>query len=173
MALYRLDGIDPEIAADAWVAPTAVLVGRVRLLPGASVWWNAVLRGDNEWIELGEGANLQDGVVCHTDPGAPLTVHARVTVGHGAVLHGCTLGEGSLVGMGAIVLNHAVVGRNALLAAGALVPQGKTIPEGVLAVGSPARVVRDLKPDEIARMANGAERYVHNARRYREGCQGL
>lgn len=170
MPLYSLDGVAPEIADDAWVAPTAVLIGRVRLLPGASVWWGAVLRGDNEWIELGEGSNIQDNSVCHTDPGAPLTVGAGVTVGHKAILHGCTVGDGALVGMGATVLNHATVGDHALIGAGALVAERKTIPPRALAVGAPARVIRELSDEDVAAFGEGAVRYRANAARYRQGC---
>ncbi|MEM8665553.1 MAG: gamma carbonic anhydrase family protein [Pseudomonadota bacterium] len=170
MPLYALDGIAPEIAPDAYVAPTAVLIGRVRLKKGASVWWNAVLRGDNEWIELGEGSNVQDGTVCHTDPGAPLTLGEGVTVGHAAILHGCTVGNGALIGMGAVVLNHATVGDEALVGARALVAEHKEIPARSLALGAPAKVVRTLSDDDVARMRGGAERYVANGARYAAGC---
>jgi len=173
MPLYDLAGARPEIDPDAWVAPTAVLIGRVRLKRGASVWWNAVLRGDNEWIEVGEGSNVQDGAVCHTDPGCPLTIGAGVTVGHNVVLHGCTVGDGALVGMGATVLNRAVIGRGALIGAGALVPEGKAIAPGTLAVGAPARVVRDLTEEEIAGIAKGSEGYVANWQRFRDACQPI
>ncbi len=171
MPLYAIDGAVPDIHPDAWVAPTAVLIGRVRLKAGASVWWNAVLRGDNEWIELGEGSNVQDGVVCHTDMGAPLTIGPRVTVGHAAILHGCTVGEGSLIGMGATVLNHATIGAESLIGANALVPEGKSVPPRMLAVGAPARAVRELSAEQIAGMAAGTARYVENARRYAATCR--
>jgi len=171
--LYAIDDVAPDLAAAHFVAPTAVLIGRVRLLDEASVWWNAVLRGDNEWITIGERANVQDSVVCHTDMGAPLTVEADVTVGHKAILHGCTVGQGCLVGMGATILNHAVIGAQTLIGAGALVPQGKAIPPRTLAVGTPARVVRDLTDDEIASMADSARRYVGNWRRYAAACKPL
>lgn len=173
MPLFRLAGIEPDVDPGAWVAPTAVLIGRVRLRRGASVWWNAVLRGDNEWIEVGEGANVQDGTVCHTDPGCPLTIGAGVTVGHRVILHGCTVEEGALVGMGAIVLNRAVIGRGVLLGAGALVPEGRAIPPGTLAVGAPARVVRDLTEEEIADIARASRGYVANAERYLDACQPI
>jgi carbonic anhydrase/acetyltransferase-like protein (isoleucine patch superfamily) len=171
MALYRLEGAEPEIHPGSWSAPTAVLIGRVRLKRGASVWWNAVLRGDNEWIEVGEGANVQDGCICHTDPGCPLTVGADATVGHRVILHGCTVEAGSLVGMGAVVLNNATIGAQALLGAGALVPEGKTIPPRTLAVGAPARVIRDLTEEEIAGIAEGSAGYVGNWQRYLDACQ--
>lgn len=173
MGLYSLEGARPDLAVTAWVAPTAVLVGRVRLRANASVWWGSVLRGDNEWIELGEGANLQDNCTCHTDMGAPLTVGAGATIGHGVILHGCTVGAGSLVGMGSVVLNHAAVGARSLIGANSLVPEGKIIPEGVLAMGAPARVVRDLTDEEIAGLSGAAERYVANAQRYATACQAL
>ena len=170
MPVYALDGVAPELGESAFVAPTAVLIGRVRLAPPASVWWNAVLRGDNEWIDVGEGSNIQDGVVCHTDMGAPLTIGSHVTVGHAAILHGCTLGAGSLIGMGATVLNHAMVGEGTLVGAGALVPEGKVIPPRVLAVGAPARVVRELSDADVASLAASSDGYVKNAARYRAGC---
>ena len=171
--LYELDGVAPEVADSAWIAPTAVLIGKVRIGPNASVWWNAVLRGDNEWIELGEGSNVQDNAVCHTDVGAPLTVGAGVTVGHTAILHSCTIGDGALVGMGASVLNHAQVGQEALIGAGALVAQGKSIPARSLAVGAPARVVRDLTDEQVAAIAKGCSDYVAKAVRYRSHCQAV
>lgn len=173
MPLFALEGARPEIAPNAFVAPTAVLIGRVRLKPRSSVWWGAVLRGDNEWIEVGEGSNVQDNAVCHTDMGAPLTIGADVTVGHGAILHGCTLGDGCLIGMGASVLNHAVVGKGALIGANALVPERKTIAEGMLAVGAPARALRALNEAEIAAIAEGSAGYVANAARYATACQPI
>ncbi|WMS42507.1 gamma carbonic anhydrase family protein [Acuticoccus sp. MNP-M23] len=173
MPLYSLDGVEPDIAPGAWVAPTAVLIGRVRLKAGASVWWNAVLRGDNEWIELGEGANVQDGVVCHTDMGAPLTIAPRVTVGHAAILHGCTVGEGSLIGMGATVLNHAIIGSQCLIGASALVPEGREIAPRTLAVGAPARAVRELNDAQVDAIAAGTARYIENARRYTASCREI
>lgn len=155
------------------MAPTAVLIGRVRLHHNASVWWNAVLRGDNEWITLGEGTNIQDGTVCHTDMGAPLTLGANVTVGHTAILHGCTVGDGALIGMGATVLNYAEIGEDAIIGAGALVPTGKVIPPRTLAVGAPAKVVRDLTDEDIARVHDGTRRYVENWQRYRASCREI
>ncbi|WP_108659343.1 gamma carbonic anhydrase family protein [Acuticoccus kandeliae] len=171
--LYRLEGIAPECDPRSWVAPTAAVIGRVRLGPTASVWWGAVLRGDADWIELGEGANVQDNSVCHTDIGVPLTIGPHVTVGHRAILHGCTIGQGALIGMGATVLNHAVIGEKALIGANALVPEGKIIPPGTLAVGAPARVVRDLTEAEIARIAGGTRWYIDNAVRYSTACEPL
>ncbi|MEM8551422.1 MAG: gamma carbonic anhydrase family protein [Pseudomonadota bacterium] len=170
MPLYALDGQAPEIAPDAFVAPTAVIIGRVRLLAGASVWWNAVLRGDNEWIEVGEGSNIQDGTVCHTDMGAPLTVEAGVTVGHNAILHGCRIGEGALVGMGATVLNHAVIGAHSLVGAGALVGEGKSIPPRSLVLGVPGKIARTLSDQDVAQLGAAAKSYVTNSARYAAGC---
>ena len=171
MSLYEIDGIAPVLpqGGEFWIAPGAQVLGPVVRHAGASVWVGAVLRGDNEPIELGEGSNIQDGCVCHTDPGLPLTIGAWVTVGHMAILHGCTIGDGSLIGMGATVLNGARIGSNVLLGAGALVTEGKEIPDGVLAVGRPAKVVRDLAEDEIAGLRRSAERYRANAARYRAG----
>jgi carbonic anhydrase/acetyltransferase-like protein (isoleucine patch superfamily) len=174
MSLYALDGVAPELPADGdvWIAPGARVIGRVVLRRGASVWFNAVLRGDNEPMVVGEDSNIQDGTVCHSDAGFPLTVGAGCTIGHMAILHGCTIGDGSLVGMGATVLNGAVIGRQSLIGAGALVTEGKMIPEGVLAVGRPARPVRDLTPEEIAGLALSAAGYRANMRRFRDGLGG-
>jgi carbonic anhydrase/acetyltransferase-like protein (isoleucine patch superfamily) len=170
--LYQLDGVAPELAEDAWVAPTAVLVGRVILARGASVWWGAVLRGDNEPITIGPGSNVQDGCVLHTDPGFPLTIGESVTIGHQAMLHGCTIGDGALVGIGAVVLNGATVGEGALLGARSLLAEGKSVPPGTLALGAPARVVRELTEEERARIREGSRHYVENAARYRRGLAG-
>jgi carbonic anhydrase/acetyltransferase-like protein (isoleucine patch superfamily) len=171
MTVFSLDGIVPEIDAEAWVAPGAQVMGRVRLGPLASVWFNAVLRGDNDPIEIGAGSNVQDGCVLHTDVGAPLTVGPDCTIGHVAILHGCTIGPGSLVGMGATVLNGATIGANALIGAGALVTEGKAIPDGVLAMGRPAKVVRDLTEAELAGLRRSAATYRANAARFRAGLK--
>jgi carbonic anhydrase/acetyltransferase-like protein (isoleucine patch superfamily) len=171
--IFSLDGIAPEIDVDAWVAPGARLMGRVILRPRASVWFNAVLRGDNEPIEVGEGSNVQDGCVLHTDLGFPLVIARDCTIGHMAILHGCTIGEGSLVGMGAIVQNGARVGRCALVGAGALVTEGKEIPDFALAIGRPAKVVRTLSEAEVAALAEAAERYRRNAARFRLGLSAV
>ncbi len=150
-----------------WIAPGAVVIGRVRLGHEASVWWGCVLRGDGEPIEIGARTNIQDGTICHTDPGFPLVVGADVTVGHAAVLHGCTIGEGSLIGIGAIVLTGARIGRNCLVAARALVAEGKEIPDNSLVMGSPGRIVGEVRPEQLARMARGTRAYVENWKRYR------
>lgn len=173
MSLYRLDDVAPELAPDAWVAPGARVIGRVSLAAGASVWFNAVLRGDTEPIVIGAGSNIQDGTICHTDRAFPLTVGAGCTIGHMAILHGCTIEDGSLIGMGATVLNGARIGPRVLVGAGALVTEGKSFPEGTLVMGRPAKVVRDLTAAEIAGLAGSAERYSANARRFREGLAPL
>lgn len=171
MSLYSLDGVAPDLGAKgtAWVAPGARLIGRVILGHEASIWFNAVLRGDNEPITIGRGANVQDGCICHTDIGSPLNVGADCTIGHMAILHGCVIGDGSLIGMGATVLNGARIGAGVLIGAGALVTEGKEIPDGVLAIGRPAKVVRALTPEEIAGLARSAEGYRANALRFRAG----
>lgn len=175
MPLYSLDGHRPELppAGEAWIAPTAVLIGRVRIAPGASVWWGAVLRGDNELIDIGPGSNVQDGCVLHTDLGFPLTIGAGCTVGHNAILHGCVLEDNVLVGMGATVLNGARIGRNTLIGANALVPEGRQIPEGSLVVGMPAKPLRPLSEEEIERLKASAAGYVANGRRYAAGLAPL
>ncbi|WP_193074077.1 gamma carbonic anhydrase family protein [Pseudomonas sp. FME51] len=164
---YRLGDDRVEMADDAWIAETATVIGKVRLEAGASVWFNAVLRGDNELILIGENSNVQDGAVMHTDPGAPLTLGKGVTVGHNAMLHGCTVGDYSLIGINAVVLNGAKIGRNCIIGANALVPEGKDIPDGSLVMGSPGKVVRQLTEQQQQAVAAGAAHYVHNAERYR------
>lgn len=171
--IYALDDTRPELAPDAWVAPDAQLIGRVRLLPGASVWFGAILRGDNEWIEVGEGSNVQDGCVLHTDMGYPLVIGRDCTIGHKVILHGCTIGEESLIGMNAVVLNGARIGRNCLIGAGALIAEGKEIPDGALVMGSPGRVVRMLDAPAIERLRQSAASYRANAARFRGGLKRL
>ena len=173
MKTWSLDGIAPELPAsgDCWIAPGARLVGRVALAPGASVWFNAVLRGDNEPITVGPGSNVQDGCILHTDMGFPLEIGENCTIGHMAILHGCTVGDGSLVGMGATVLNGARIGRGVLIGAGALVTEGKNIPDGSLVVGRPGKVARMLDTGEIAGLLASAENYARNMRRFRDGLK--
>ena len=166
MAIYRLGDDLPRLAPGAWVAESAQVIGRVALGADASVWFGAVLRGDNEWITLGARSNVQDGSVLHTDMGSPLTLGDDVTVGHQAMLHGCTVGDGSLIGIQAVLLNGARIGKHCLVGAGALVTEGKEFPDGSLIVGSPARLLRPVTEQELARMARGAAHYVDNARRY-------
>lgn len=167
---YALDGVGLSVDGENWwVAPSAVVIGRVRLERDASVWWGAVLRGDNEPITVGEGSNVQDGCVLHTDPGCPLTIGANVTVGHLAMLHGCTIGAGSLVGIGAIVLNGARIGRNCLIGAKALITEGREIPDNSLVMGMPGRIVGEVRAEQAARMAAGTAKYVANWKRYKAG----
>jgi len=168
MPLYVLDGVSPEFPADGqyWVAPSADLIGRIRLLSNASVWFNAVLRGDNEWITIGQGSNVQDGCVLHTDIGAPLTIGTNCTIGHKAMLHGCTIGDNTLVGMSAIILNHAKIGRNCLIGAGALIPEGKVIPDNSLVVGQPGKIIRELNEESAEKLTKAAESYQRNWKRY-------
>ncbi len=166
MALYTLDGLNPALADGAWAAPSADLIGDVRLGARASIWFGAVIRADNTPILIGEESNVQDGAVGHSDPGAPLTIGARVTVGHQAILHGCTIGDGALIGMGARVLNGASIGTNCLVGAGALVTEGKTFEPRMLIVGSPARAFRALTESEVAALAVSAAHYAAKAAHY-------
>lgn len=167
--IWSLDGIAPQIDPQAWVAPDAQVMGRVVIGAGASVWFGAVLRGDTEVIEVGQGSNVQDLCVLHTDPGHPLVIGADCTIGHRAILHGCRIGDGALIGMGATVLNGAVIGSGALIGAGALIPEGKVIPDGALVMGAPGRVVRMLDADALAGLRASAARYRANAARFRAG----
>lgn len=174
MAQYSLDGISPDFEDETvWVAPDACLIGKVILKSQSSVWFGAVLRGDNEPIEIGARSNVQEHTVCHTDPGAPLIVGDDCTIGHRAILHGCRIGNNSLVGMGAIILNHAEIGENCLIGAGALIPEGKIIPDNSLVMGMPGKVVRELGPENAQALTESAARYVANAKRYSEGLKSL
>jgi carbonic anhydrase/acetyltransferase-like protein (isoleucine patch superfamily) len=175
MPLYALAGAKPELPADGrfWIAPGAQVIGDVRLGVDASVWFGVVLRGDNEQIFIGPGSNVQDNSVLHTDPGFPLSIGENCTIGHRAILHGCTIGDNSLIGMGATILNGAKIGRNSLVGANALVTEGKTFPDNSLIVGSPAKVLRELDADAIARLTESAARYVANGRRYATGLAQL
>jgi carbonic anhydrase/acetyltransferase-like protein (isoleucine patch superfamily) len=154
-----------------WIAPTAVVIGRVSLGRNASVWWHSVLRGDTEPITVGDGSNIQDGCVLHTDPGFPLVIGNGVTVGHMVALHGCTIGDGSLIGIGAAILTGARIGRDCLIGARALIPEGKTIPDNSRVMGAPGKVVREVTPEHIARMRESAEQYVRNAELYRRALR--
>ena len=172
--IYALDGVSPMTDGDAfWVAPTAVIIGAVVLGRDASVWWGAVLRGDNERVTLGAGSNVQEACVLHTDPGFPLVIGADVTVGHGAILHGCTIGDGALIGMGAVVLNGARIGRNCLIGARALVGEGKDIPDNSVVLGIPGRVTAEVSEAQAARMRAGTAHYVANWKRCRAGLTPL
>ncbi len=173
MTLYSLGDVRPQLAAGAWVAPDAQAIGNVVMGESSSLWFGAVARGDNEPIRIGARSNIQDGSVLHSDPGSPLTIGEGVTVGHKVVLHGCTIGDNSLIGIGAVVLNRAVIGRDSIVGAGSLVPEGKVFPDGVLLLGSPARVVRELTPEQIECLRHSAEHYVWNARRFAEGLSEL
>ena len=173
MPIYALDGVAPQLddPEGLWIAPDATIVGRVELGREVGIWFGAVLRGDNELISVGARTNVQEQVIMHTDPGFALTVGTGCTIGHRALLHGCTVGDNSLIGMGAIVLNGARIGNNSLVGAGALVTEGKEFPDGALIVGSPAKVVRMLDEAAIARLRQSADRYVINAARFRKGLQ--
>lgn len=166
MAIYQLSNEVPMIEPGAWVADSAQVIGRVALGAQASIWYGAVLRGDNDWIRIGARSNVQDGSVLHTDLGCPLDVGEDVTIGHQVMLHGCSIGSGALIGIQAVVLNGARIGRNCLVGAGSVVTEGKEFPDGALILGSPARMVRLLEPEHIARMQRGAAHYVENARRH-------
>ena len=171
--IYSLEGVLPEIGDGVWIAPSASVLGRVVLEAGASIWFGAVLRGDNEEIRVGAGSNVQDNAVLHTDWGFPLRIGANCTVGHKAMLHGCTVGDGSLIGMGATVLNGARIGRGCLIGACALITEGKEIPDGSLVMGSPGKVIRQLDDDDLARLLKSAEGYRLNAARYVTGLNAL
>jgi carbonic anhydrase/acetyltransferase-like protein (isoleucine patch superfamily) len=167
--IYALDGIAPEVHPDAWVAPDATLIGRVVLEAGASVWFGAVLRGDNEEIRVGSGSNIQENCVLHTDMGFPLRIGANCTIGHKAMLHGCIIGEGSLIGMGATLLNGARIGDGCLIGAGALITEGKDIPDFSLVMGVPGKVVREMDVSARLQLIRSAEGYQANMRRFRAG----
>lgn len=166
--IYQLEHRKPQIAADAFIADNATLIGSVTLEAGTSVWFNAVLRGDNDDILIGEYSNVQDGAVLHTDPGLKLVLGPQVTVGHQVMLHGCTIGEGSLIGIGATVLNGAKIGAESIVAAGSLVPERKSFPDGVMLMGSPAKVVRELTPQQRKVLRLPAQIYAANAKRYQK-----
>jgi len=171
MTLYQLDGLSPDLPdnGDYWIAPGAHVIGNVRLGEGVGIWFGCTLRGDNEQIAIGEGTNVQENCVMHTDLGYPLTVGVNCTVGHKAMLHGCTIGDGTLIGMGATILNGAKIGNNCLIGAGALVTEGKDIPDGSLVMGSPGKVVRQLDEQTIAKLILSAQQYRDNMNRFRAG----
>ncbi|MBP6899613.1 MAG: gamma carbonic anhydrase family protein [Burkholderiaceae bacterium] len=173
MAIYRLGDLNPDIHPSAWVAERAEVIGRVTLAENASVWYGAVLRGDNDHIRIGRDSNVQDGSVLHTDHGVPLTVGEGVTIGHQVMLHGCSIGNGSLIGIGSVILNGARIGRHCIVGAGALVTEGKEFPDGVLIVGSPAKVVRELTPEQIERLKLSAAYYVQQQQRHRQQLQRI
>ncbi|WP_296447390.1 gamma carbonic anhydrase family protein [Rhodoferax sp. UBA5149] len=173
MAIYELDGAAPQISDSAWVADSAQVMGNVALADDASVWFGAVLRGDTETIRIGRRSNIQDMSVLHADVGMPLTVGEDVTVGHQVMLHGCTIGDGSLIGIGAVVLNGAKIGKGCLVGAGSLVTEGKEFPDGSMILGSPAKVVRQLTPEQMEGLRMSAQHYVGNARRFGAGLKKI
>jgi carbonic anhydrase/acetyltransferase-like protein (isoleucine patch superfamily) len=167
MAVYSYSEYIPKIDASAYIADTATVIGQVTLARDTSIWPQAVLRADNEPIEIGPGSNVQEGAVLHNDPGFVLTIGAGVTIGHQAMLHGCAVGDGSLIGIQAVVLNGAVIGRNCLVGAGAVVTEGKVFPDNSVILGAPAKVVRQLSDEDAAKLAGNAREYVEKARRYK------
>jgi carbonic anhydrase/acetyltransferase-like protein (isoleucine patch superfamily) len=171
VALYAIDDVEPSLSEGAWAAPSADLIGDVRLAPRASIWFGAVIRADNTPILIGEESNIQDGAIGHSDPGAPLTIGARVTIGHQAIVHGCTISDHCLIGMGARILNGAILGPECLVGAGALITEGKAFEGGSLIVGVPARVVRPLTDEEKAGIRVSAAHYAEKAARYASGLR--
>ncbi len=171
MIVYDLDGVSPTLPEDGqyWIAPTAAVIGNVILKSNASIWFGAVLRGDNDPILIGENSNIQDNSVLHTDHGSPLTIGRDVTVGHKVMMHGCEVGDGSLIGIGAIILNGARIGRNCLVGAGSLITEGKEFPDNSLIMGSPGKAVRTLSDEQVAMIAMGTAHYVANWKRYKAG----
>lgn len=173
MAIYELDAASPRVAASAWVADSAQVMGNVDLAEDTSIWFGAILRGDTETIVIGRGSNIQDGSVLHADIGKPLTLGENVTVGHKVMLHGCTIGDGSLIGIGAVVLNGAKIGKGCIVGAGALVTEGKEFPDGSMIIGSPAKAVRELSADQQGALKMSAMHYIENARRFRNGLKKI
>ena len=175
MTFYTLDGLSPTVPEDGdyWVAPGAHVIGNVVMESGTSVWFGCTIRGDNEVILIGAGSNVQESSVMHTDEGYPITIGKNCTIGHKAMLHGCTIGDNSLIGMGATVLNGAKIGKNCLIGAGALITEGKGIPDGSLVMGAPGKVVRQLDEAAIQRLTGSALHYQENMRRFRSGLKAL
>jgi carbonic anhydrase/acetyltransferase-like protein (isoleucine patch superfamily) len=173
MAIYELDGIQPTLGQGAWVADSATVIGNVVLEEGANVWFGAILRGDNEVMRIGKNSNVQDGCVLHSDAGVPLTLGEGVSVGHQVMLHGCTIGAGSLIGIQAVVLNHAKIGKNSIVGAGSVVTEGKEFPDNSLIIGAPAKVVRTLDEAQVKKINAIAQHYVDNARRYAKGLKKI
>ena len=171
--MYELDSVAPRVAASAWIADSAQVMGQVELGEDASVWFGVVVRGDTDVIRIGRGTNIQDGSVLHADAGKPLLIGDHVTVGHKAMLHGCTVGDGSLIGIGAIVLNGATIGKGCIVGAGALVTEGKAFPDGSMILGSPAKAVRSLSPEQQEGLLRSARHYVENAARFRSGLKPI
>lgn len=173
MSLYALDGKTPVVHSSTWIAPSASIIGDAELKADTSVWFGAVIRADNDHIAIGERSNVQDGAVLHIDDGVPLTIGTDVTIGHHAMLHGCTVGDGSLVGIHAVILNRVVIGRNCLIGANALIPEGRVIPDRSLVLGSPGRVVRQLTDEEVEGLMRSAAGYVDKSRLYRDSLQAV
>jgi len=173
MSIYQLDNAVPQVHPTAYVADSAQVIGSVVLAENTSVWFGAVLRGDTETMTVGKGSNIQDLSVLHADVGCPLTIGENVTVGHQVMLHGCTVGDGSLIGIGAVVLNNARIGKHCIVGAGALVTEGKEFPDGSMILGSPAKAVKQLTPEQIAGLQQSALHYQDNARRFRAGLKKL
>ena len=173
MAIYELDGVSPTLDQGAWVADSAEVIGAVEIGVDASIWFGAVVRGDTETICIGAGSNIQDASVLHADIGKPLTIGENVTVGHQVMLHGCTIGDGSLIGIGAVVLNGARIGKGCLVGAGALVTEGKEFPDGSMILGSPAKAVRELSDEQKQGLLASARHYVANAQRFRAGLKKI
>lgn len=171
MAIYELDGVAPVVTESTWIAGSAEVIGNVTFGENTSVWFGVLIRADNEPMNIGAGTNIQEAAVLHSDAGKPLTLGENVTIGHKAMLHGCTVGDGSLIGIGAIILNGAKIGKNSLVAAGALVTEGKEFPDGVLIVGSPAVAKRELSAEAIASLHGAAHHYIENAKRFRRGLR--
>ena len=173
MAIYELDSIAPRLADTAWVADSAEVMGNVELAEDTSIWFGAVVRGDTEVIRIGRGSNIQDGSVLHADIGMPLTIGEHVTVGHKVMLHGCTVGDGSLIGIGAVVLNGAKIGKGCIVGAGALVTEGKEFPDGSMIIGSPAKAVRELSDTQRDALKLSAIHYIENAKRFKRGLKKI
>ncbi|MGJ8564793.1 MAG: gamma carbonic anhydrase family protein [Alphaproteobacteria bacterium] len=171
MTIYALDGVSPKLADDAWVAPTADVMGNVELETQSSIWFGAVLRGDNDLIKIGASSNIQDNSVLHTDPGQPLVIGQGVTVGHKVMLHGCTIGDNCLIGIGSTILNGAVIGNNCIIGAHALITEGKIIPDNSMVIGAPGKVVKTLSDAQIGMLKMNAQVYVHNAARFSKGLE--
>jgi carbonic anhydrase/acetyltransferase-like protein (isoleucine patch superfamily) len=173
VSLYKLDSRQPDIAPSSWIASSAQIIGDITIKSDASVWFNAVLRGDNENITLGEGSNVQDNCVLHTDMGYPLTIGKNCTIGHSAIVHGCTIGDSTLIGMGSVIMNGAVIGENCLIGANTLITEGTHIPDNSLVMGSPGKVKRALTPEDVSNVLRSALSYQANAQRYKTGLQCL
>lgn len=173
MTLYALGEDRPQFGPDGWIADNATVIGRVRAGARVSIWFNAVLRGDNDPITIGDDTNVQDGSVLHTDKGVPLTIGNGVTIGHMAMLHGCTVGDGSLIGIGAVLLNRCVIGEHCIIGAKALIPEGKVIPPRSLVVGAPGRIIRTLTDEEVEMLKTNATSYVEHAREYRQAFRAM